>query len=432
MRLVGVILRKLPIIRNHHRFYHPTSWAIEATRLIEKSLATRAIVDKSLIWRLRLSGINISGIPKETFSNILYLLGGRNFNENQLQSLETWLSDVPSNILPCQQWLRLTELFCFNGRYPLAQICREHARQLAILPFKKRNARPPISWNNSIAAALEGGECNDHDALDQILQKAKIEGSEVAKWHLLLSVLNGEHVPESDIDGFDKTGYFEFVKNKNIVIVGAAPTEAQDAVAIDMSDVVIRFNHRVSGKGTDSIHKGLRTDVTCFNGEHSSALIVEKKGILPSEITWACFKQVGVNLEVQAKNANKHCRTLLKFDAMNFHGTCNMVPIVALDLGVFTTRPVKIYHTDLMLTVLRSKDYYPQSFKRDSIHKMRSIFLSDSIHHDPVLQYRKLHRLWKNKKIQGDERFEQVMSMGLDFYLRKLERLYASYNSFEV
>jgi hypothetical protein len=285
------------------------------------------------------------------------------------------------------------------------------------------NARPPISWSNSIGAALEGGECSCHEALGLILQKANLKGHEAAKWHLLLSVLNGEQVSESELAAFDKTGYSEFVKSKNIVIVGPAPTEAQDAGEIDSSDVVIRLNHSFSGKGTDSVHKGLRTNVSCFNGEQATAFIEQQKSILPTEIDWACFKGDKWTLHIEARNTTKKCRSLVRFDGMRFHGTYNMVPLVSLDLAALSCSAVKIFHTDLMLTISRVKGYYPESFSRDD--KMRFVFLRGSISHDPVLQYRTLHRLWQNKKIQGDQRFEEVMKMGLDGYLRELELVYA-------
>jgi hypothetical protein len=376
-----------------------------------------------LIQRLRILGIDFRGLPKAIRIDVLLVVSGQWRTQEQARALEELLKATSSEALPCQQWLRLTELFCFRGRYPLAQICREHARQLAILPFMQPAARPPISWTNSIAAVLEGGECTDHHALDLILKKANIKGHEAAKWHLLLSVLNGEQVLESDLEVFDKTSYSEFVRNKNIVIVGPAPTEAQDAVEIDSSDVVIRLNHSLLGKGTDWIHKGLRTDVSCFNSEQTTALIDDRNGMLPSDIAWACFKDGKKSLDVHVKNADKQCRSFVRFDGMTFHGSYNMVPIIIMDLATLACRSVKIFHTDLMLSVSRYLGYNKYSFQDEN--KKKVMFLYASITHDPVLQYRTLKNVWKHNKIHGDLRFEQVMTVGLDDYLKELEQVYS-------
>ena len=104
-----------------------------------------------------------------------------------------------------------------------------------------------------------------------------------------------------------------------------------------------------------------------------------------------------------------------------------MIPIVALDLALFTVDSLKIYHTDLMLTVGRQKGYHPATFNRsDDIASMQQTFRRDSIVHDPIQQYRTLNSLWRNEKITGDVRFVEVMERGLDAYLCELERVYAN------
>ena len=48
--------------------------------------------------------------------------------------------------------------------------------------------------------------------------------------------------------------------------------------------------------------------------------------------------------------------------------------------------------------------------------------------HDPVLQYRIMHRLWSNGFIQGDARFEYVMKLDLAGYLKELQKAYGAVN----
>ena len=108
------------------------------------------------------------------------------------------------------------------------------------------------------------------------------------------------------------------------------------------------------------------------------------------------------------------------------------MPTVALDLALFNAKSIKIYHTDLMLTIDRQKGYNPESFNMPSedIEGMKKNFRSSSILHDPILQYRTFHKLWRTKKITGDARFVEVMEMGLDAFLCELERVYASHYSY--
>ena len=100
-----------------------------------------------------------------------------------------------------------------------------------------------------------------------------------------------------------------------------------------------------------------------------------------------------------------------------------MIPIVMLDFALFNPKAIKIYHSDLMLTVFRQKGYYPESF--DYERRMLELFLAGSMTHDPIQQYRILSKLYSNRRILGDSRFCEVMEMGLENYLLELEKVYA-------
>jgi len=424
-RVAFHVLVLMPVVKNYHRFRNKLDLIPEAAALLERFQAYRTLDSVVLYWRLRWLGINIGGLKPSIRRDIFSVLSGQ-YLVQELRSLEDRLENIAPSDLPCEQWLVLHNLFCFRGLYVIAQTCREHARKIAILPFFQHDARPPISWINSIAAALEGGECNDHSMLDSILEKAKIMGPKAAKWHLLLSVLNGERVLESKLAKLDNSGFSEFIKSKNVALVGPVPTQVDDALNIDSNDVVIRLNHSFSGKGTDSIHKGLRTDVSYFNGGQTKAITKLSNGILPPEISWGCFKFKDQALEIQQLNVDKKCRAFGEFNGMTFYGSYNMVPLAALDLTMFDCHSVKIFHVDMMLTASRYQGYYPRnsiSYRKDGDTKQR--FLRGSIVHCPVLQYRTLHRLWENKKIYGDKSFQKVMAMGLNEYLKELEQVYS-------
>jgi hypothetical protein len=240
-----------------------------------------------------------------------------------------------------------------------------------------------------------------------------------------LEILNGRDISKESINYFDKSDFFNFFDGKIISIVGPAPAEAFDAKEIDSSDLVVRLNHSYERKGTDPNHKGLRTDITCFNGEAAERFMHQRKGKLPQEVTWACFKSPGLVDSVKAKNKGKFVRSHILFNQPKFHGNFNMLPIVALDFAIFSANPLKIYHSDLMLTIVRQKGYYPKDIDRpDDAASIQKNFRRSSVVHDPIQQYRTLHTLWQNKKISGDARFTEVMEMELDGYLSELERVY--------
>lgn len=426
-RVIAAVLRRTPVIRKHYRLRSRIDCVTDACNLINENygeIGSRAL-NRTIERRLSWLGINFSQLPAHRKGDLYALFADEPLQPDRYDELKQQMLQAPVELLPCRQWLNLHEMCCFRGRYTLAQIFREKARQLAIKPLDGKEFEPPISWENTIGAAIEGGECHRSQDLDELLARAGITGDIASKWHLYLAVLNGQDIPRERVRRFDGSDFADYLAGNSIAIVGPAPTEALDAEEIDSHDLVVRLNHSYEGKGTDPKHKGLRSDITCFNGEQANAFINERGAVLPKEVTWGCFKPpANINL-IQKINSNKKSREHISFqsDRMQFHGTLNMMPIVALDFSLFSAKFIKIYHTDLMLTVSRQKGYYPESFDYDK--RLVELFLVGSINHDPVQQFRVLSQLYLKTRITGDSRFCDVMDMGLEKYLGKLEAVYA-------
>ena len=434
-RVIGTILRCIPVIRRHYRLRSRIDNITDACSLLyEKrgeidSKLFNANIERRLTW----FGISFGQLTDEQKGELYVIFADLPMHPDRYEELKQQMEQIPADSLTCRQWLYLHEICCFRGKYTLAQIFRERARMLAIAPMNGDEVKPPISWENTIRAAIEGGECHNQKDLDHLLARAGITGDVANKLRLYIAVLVGQKIPSEWVKSFDVSDFADYLAGKSIAIVGPAPTEALDGEEIDSHDIVVRLNHIIEGKGTDPEHKGLRTDITCFSGVHARNFMNERNGILPREIFWACFKTRGMARHVKEANTDKQVRDHITFFQPKFHGLFNLMPTVALDLALFNAKSIKIYHTDLMLTVARQKGYIQKSFNMPSedIEGMKKDFRSSSILHDPILQYRTFHKLWRTKKITGDARFVEVMEMGLDAFLCELERVYASPYSFE-
>lgn len=428
-RIIVFFLRRTPVIRWHYRLWSRIECVTNACSLINENYGkiNAHAFNRQIEIRLLWLGINVSQLSAHHKRDLFLLFADQPLQPDRYEELKQRMLEAPGGLLPCRQWLNLHEMCCFRGKYTLAQIFREKARMLAIKPLDGTEFEPSISWENTIGAAIEGGECHRSEQLAQLLQRAGITGDVASKWQLYLAVLNGQDISREWVKQFDASDFSSYLAGKSIAIVGPAPTEVLDAEDIDGHDLVVRLNHSYEGKGIDAKHKGLRTDITCFNGEQADNFMAEREGLLPSEVTWGCFKSPGVVSSVREKNNEKYARAHITFHQPKFHGDYNMIPVVALDFALFTAETLKIYHTDLMLTVVRQNGYFPASFNRSNdIASMQQTFRSViSIVHDPIQQYRTLNSLWRNEKIVGDARFVEVMEMGLDAYLCELERVYA-------
>lgn len=340
-----------------------------------------------------------------------------------VQSLEAQIISLPADLLTCAQWLHLHEALCLVGRYPMAYVCREHARRLATRPVFANNYPPPISWDNTIAAYIEGDESAKSRTLARLFVEAGFYGRHARKWLDLERRLHQSASDGVDEDLAGQDPFAEFVANKSVALVGPMASNTLSGEEIDAHDAVIRINHSFTGKLTDPDSKGNRTDISYFSAMETRALMRDRQGLLPGELAWACFKKDRRTAYMATLNTRVLCRTTDGFDTMTFHGAYNMVPAIALDLAGFLPTRLKVFHTDLMLTVARARGYYSETIGKQqaTIDTARKDFVS----HDPILQYRVLEKMWRCGRVTGDPRFEAVMGMGLMNYLRELEAVYA-------
>lgn len=425
-------LRLLPFFKNYYRLRSRSDCISAACYLIaDFQESTKAHVHSESISRQLSSykfGIKLGKLPESLKNELYTLFANPTKSQDRYDELKERMIQTPIDLLPCLQWLKLYEMCCFRGQYTLGQIVREKARVQAIRPLETPSISPPISWSNSIAAAIEGHECICPELLNKLLFHAGIKGHTAIKWNLYFSILHGLDIDHEWTNVFDKSDFGEYLEGKDIAIVGPAPTTALDGEIIDSYDLVVRLNHSFDFKGTDPNFKGLRTDITCFNGEQADAFIRERDGILPKELSWCSLKpstfksQTRIGM-IQANSPGIKIRNDVSFRETQFHGSHNMIPRVSLDFSQFKAKSVRIFHTDLMLTIARQKNYYPDSFGFGD--NMKNTYVKSSIKHDPIQQYRTLHQLVKVGKISGDDKFNSVMNMGLHKYLVNLENVYS-------
>ena len=210
---------------------------------------------------------------------------------------------------------------------------------------------------------------------------------------------------------------------KNIAIVGPLATRNYDAKLIDSFDTVVRLNHSLNGKGCDPKNKGLKTDITYFNGEQINDFILGDNLILPSYLRSVCVKDLKNIDKVLNSNKEINFRKMNMFDDYQFFGTLNLIPKTILDILVYQPKSIYIFHADLNLSISRNKDYYPKKLSFSELH-LKSNLKSGFLIHDPITQYKLLEVLFKNNKIKGDKKFTEVMNLGLDSYLDKLSEIF--------
>lgn len=220
------------------------------------------------------------------------------------------------------------------------------------------------------------------------------------------------------------TLYGDTINNKNIALVGPGNFESIDGELIDSHDLVIRLNYEDSLKYASPIKKGTKCNITYFSGGQTTFLLENKISDWPKDITWLVTKVNNVIELIKLKffrfgNLSTNVRSFIHQDINLYHGSLNLLPNILLDLIRFNAKSIKVFHSDLYLTLLPSKGYY-EDYNNEVITAIRGFSFS----HDPLTQYFLTNTLWKNNKIIGDQYFDTVMNMDALSYMKNLEKKY--------
>ena len=178
----------------------------------------------------------------------------------------------------------------------------------------------------------------------------------------------------------------------------------------------------------DPIIKGSKCDINYFNLE--TAYHIHQNGCFewPKKTSWIVGKAWrymemilkrlsldGIDIE------HLNVRTLKRVDLALFNGSLSLIQNIILDLSRYNPEEIFLYHFDVMLSKERIAGYYTDVNNNEELHlKMIKCFPG----HDPVTQFLILKSFWKSGFIKGDERFEEVISMNAENYMKSMQKNY--------
>tara|TARA_B100000989_G_scaffold299063_1_gene292766 strand:+ start:11523 stop:12788 length:1266 start_codon:yes stop_codon:yes gene_type:complete len=387
--------------------------AVRTIKMLNKAKKKNYSLNQKKII-LFFSGIKLNIKNNDMYQNLLETISQDKNIGNHRNLLIEQLRNTNFSSVRFDTWLRLRNIFYLKLEIVLGGICREKALNYAekckpgVFLSKKNKARARLETTLNIK--------NFKNHLKQFPLEYDFNQE------IFLKFLSAVHNIEYNISQFQKDfkdqKFFETLNGKTIAIVGPAETEHKDATEIDSFDYVVRFNYTHTGKNLDEFKKGLKTDISYFNGEQIDYLIKNNDSKLPNDLKIACIKDNHTEREKKLKKANpeKIIKKITNYNMLNFYSSFNLLPLVLLDLLETNSKKIKIFHSDLFLTSIRVAGY-----KKDLSNKE---FIKTFLNHDPMTQHRFLKNLYKNDKIQGDDKFNEVMQLDTNDYLNKLERLY--------
>ena len=372
-----------------------------------------------------------------------FIVAATNFDEDSTEAQERLISHVhklPLHTFHFWELLHLYSLAIRVGLFRVGYSLRCKAQKVAINSLKKGRKTSRYERIAGIAAQIEIGEYPE--ARQNILQLNDYFDREKDALCYLYRLVAPENevklMPKSklelNISNQDKK-FRDFVFGRAIALVCPAKSDQGDAKKIDSYDLVVRCNYREKGVGIDDKIKGLRCDITYFNDTQHNYFCSQETINWPDEVMWAVCKSKSRANKIEKKVKDYYGNSLYselnvrslktEGEVIFFNKKLNLMPNIVLDLLRFEPKVIHVFHADLFVTVERAFGYNSPNMKvQDNSEQSVKMLTHFSEEEDPVTQYNILHRLWEQKKIGGDTRFSEVMSLGEKEYMRQLQTIY--------
>ena len=232
------------------------------------------------------------------------------------------------------------------------------------------------------------------------------------------------------------SAFHEYIAGKSIALVGPSPADlsAKIDTIIDSHDLVIRLNDPYYYKYSGSL--GSRSDIAFFNGQKAEKFLSGTQ-ILPDDTRFVVFKTE--SQAIRFKKRQECISRICMYPFNSYKSLYNMIPVVLLDLLLFSPSLIDLYGVNLWLNPSKIAGYQSQSnAKSDNLRLSSQSFTvpqalspedkdritNDFIHHNPFAEFSLLKYLYSQNLLGGDEQFIRTINLTHREYASKLQSVY--------
>jgi len=215
-----------------------------------------------------------------------------------------------------------------------------------------------------------------------------------------------------------RTGASDYLGGNTIFLFGPAAPADEEPLICRENALIAGLNLRSGALPTSA---GQTQVDLCYYSNIHGKLLTEEQGLSAIDIDWLVVKNRRTKVMMAQQGVN--ARILENPAACFFNADFNLVQLAVSDLLLAGARHVKVLRADLMLSKGRAEGYYPEAIA--ATYAKDVAFSRSSVVHDPATQYNLLCNLFKRRRITGDQRFNEVMSLGCKRYMSKLQAIYA-------
>lgn len=213
--------------------------------------------------------------------------------------------------------------------------------------------------------------------------------------------------------------FYNYIKNKNIAIVGPVDTGAENGEEIDSHDIVIRLNTYQPSNYPDKIF-GKKTNVAYFLRRYYEKLLDnnEIKDAI-KHVDYVVYHSNKIDTLHEKSEKYKNTRFTIRYqDRANnffFSGYGNFIQRIIMDIVRFEPKKIKVFNTNLWLTIKKSEYYiHKQKFSPENI-----------IMHDVLSNFVFTKKMYQNNIIDVDSMLNSILKMTPNDYINEIINKYS-------
>ena len=318
--------------------------------------------------------------------------------------------------LTCSEGLEMY-YFCLEyGFYQAALIFRNRACKTAVSEARL-NPKDVLSQSRKLIVHFERADDLLSECLIEI-KKIFPNNDEFTAMEFILAKLfswqSHSNFENHNLGHFVSPQYSSMIKGSSIAVVSRAVFDTKRGSEIDSFDYVVRTNYRGGDLSPRAKFDGGRVDISYYNGLTANNILNEDNGIIPQALKAAVFK-LPVEHLYSGSVFKRHMHLIL--DLLTFESSAYAIPNIVADLMLHQPDRIKIFSADALLTNTRPI-YYGQ------VAGVNTTITNTNYprKHDTIANYIFLLYFYKRGFIEGDTHFNYAMELGVERYVRKLQK----------
>jgi len=318
--------------------------------------------------------------------------------------------------LTCSEGLEMY-YFCLEyGLYEAGLIFRDSACKAAVSEARL-NPGDTISQLRKLVIHFEQKDDLLKESLNAVEEKIPNNKEIRAMKYFLAKLFNWQsqsNFENHKLGHFVSSQYSSMIKGSSVAVVSRAAFDTERGSEIDSFDYVVRTNYRGGDLSPRAQFDGERIDISYYNGETATNILNEDNGIIPSGLKAAVFK-LPVEHLFNGTAIKRHLNLFL--DLLTFESSAYSLPNIIADLMLHNPQKIKVFSADALLTNKRPT-FYGQAAGKYTSNKSPNY----PRRHDVITNYIFLLHFYKRGFIEGDTHFNYAMELGVERYVRKLQK----------